>query len=175
METIVLHLMQTILKKVLFAPTLLVCEQPLQATNVHTTEAFGPVCTLMPYQNIEELADLVSRGEGSLVASVVKTTMKILNRLFKNCALAWPCACTRCRVSKRKYRSWFTTSTFSTRRPGRAGGGEELGGIRAVKHYMQRTAIQGSPNSLTQITHSWTAGSKVNEDRVHPFKSLLMS
>ena len=54
--------------------------------------------------------------------------------------------------------------------PGRAGGGEELGGIRAVKHYMQRTAIQGSPNSLTQITHSWTAGSKVNEDRVHPFK-----
>ena len=78
-------------EKVLFAPTLLVCEQPLQATNIHTTEAFGPVCTLMPYQNIEELADLVSRGEGSLVASVVKITMKILNRLFKNCALAWPC------------------------------------------------------------------------------------
>ena len=54
--------------------------------------------------------------------------------------------------------------------PGRAGGGEELGGLRAVKHYMQRTAIQGSPNVLTQVGHSWTAGAEVFEDRVHPFK-----
>ena len=120
--TIVLHLMQTILKKVLFAPTLLVCEQPLQATNIHTTEAFGPVCTLMPYQNIEELADLVSRGEGSLVASVVKITMKILNRLFKNCALAWPCACTRCRIGKESTGHGSPLPHLVHGGPGRAGG-----------------------------------------------------
>lgn len=86
-ETIVLHLMQTILKKALFAPTLLVCEQPLQATNVHTTEAFGPVCTLMPYQNIKELADLVSRGEGSLVASVVKNNDENIEQIIQKLRL----------------------------------------------------------------------------------------
>ena len=81
--TIALHLMQIILKRRFFAPTLLVCEQPLQATNVHTTEAFGPVCTLMPYQNIEELADLVSRGEGSLVASVVKNNDENIEQIIQ--------------------------------------------------------------------------------------------
>ena len=86
-ETIVLHLMQTILKRCFFAPTLLVCEQPLQATNVHTTEAFGPVCTLMPYQNIEELADLVSRGEGSLVASVVKNNDENIEQIIQKLRL----------------------------------------------------------------------------------------
>lgn len=76
--------MQIILKKALFfAPTLLLCEQPLQATHVHTTEAFGPVCTLMPYNNIEELADLVSRGEGSLVASVVKNNDENIEQIIQ--------------------------------------------------------------------------------------------
>ena len=101
-------------EKVLFAPTLLVCEQPLQATNVHTTEAFGPVCTLMPYQNIEELADLVSRGEGSLVASVVKTTMKNIEQIIQKLRLGMA-VCMYSMQSQQKYRSWFTTSTFSTR------------------------------------------------------------
>ena len=85
--TIALHLMQIILKRRFFAPTLLVCEQPLQATNVHTTEAFGPVCTLMPYQNIEELADLVSRGEGSLVASVVKNNDENIEQIIQKLRL----------------------------------------------------------------------------------------
>ena len=57
--------------------------------------------------------------------------------------------------------------------PGRAGGGEELGGLRAVKHYMQRTAIQGSPNALTQLGQSWTAGAHIVEDRVHPFRKTF--
>ncbi len=158
-------------KGAFFAPTLLVCEQPLQATNVHTTEAFGPVCTLMPYQNIEELADLVSRGEGSLVASVVKNNDENIEQIIQKIA-PW-----HGRVHVLDAESAKESTGHGSPLPhlvhggpGRAGGGEELGGIRAVKHYMQRTAIQGSPNSLTQITHSWTAGSKVNEDRVHPFK-----
>lgn len=158
-------------KGAFFAPTLLLCEQPLQATHVHTTEAFGPVCTLMPYQNIEELADLVSRGEGSLVASVVKNNDENIEQIIQKIA-PWHGRVHILDAESAKESTGHGSPLphLVHGGPGRAGGGEELGGIRAVKHYMQRTAIQGSPNSLTQITHSWTAGSKVNEDRVHPFK-----
>lgn len=154
-----------------FPPTLLLCEQPLQATHVHTTEAFGPVCTLMPYQSIDELADLVARGEGSLVASVVKNSHENIEQIIQKIA-PW-----HGRVHILDEESAKESTGHGSPLPhlihggpGRAGGGEELGGIRAVKHYMQRTAIQGSPNSLTQVTHSWTAGSNIKLDRVHPFK-----
>lgn len=158
-------------KGAFFPPTLLLCEQPLQATHVHITEAFGPVCTLMPYQSIDELADLVARGEGSLVASVVKNTHENIEQIIQKIA-PW-----HGRVHILDEESAKESTGHGSPLPhlvhggpGRAGGGEELGGIRAVKHYMQRTAIQGSPNSLTQITHSWTAGSDIQQDRVHPFK-----
>ncbi|ENX41270.1 phenylacetic acid degradation bifunctional protein PaaZ [Acinetobacter sp. NIPH 2100] len=158
-------------KGAFFPPTLLVCEQPLKAVSVHTTEAFGPVCTLMPYQSIDELVDLVARGEGSLVASVVKDSDENIEQIIQKIA-PW-----HGRVHILDEQSAKESTGHGSPLPhlvhggpGRAGGGEELGGIRAVKHYMQRTAIQGSPNSLTQITHSWTAGSHINEDRVHPFK-----
>ena len=158
-------------KGAFFPPTLLLCEQPLQATHVHTTEAFGPVCTLMPYQSIDELADLVARGEGSLVASVVKNSHENIEQIIQKIA-PW-----HGRVHILDEESAKESTGHGSPLPhlihggpGRAGGGEELGGIRAVKHYMQRTAIQGSPNSLTQVTHSWTAGSNIKQDRVHPFK-----
>ena len=155
-------------EKVLFAPTYCYVSN-LQATHVHTTEAFGPVSTLMPYQNIEELADLVSRGEGSLVASVVKNNDENIEQIIQKLHLAWTSACTDAESAKESTGHGSPLPHLVHGGPGRAGGGEELGGIRAVKHYMQRTAIQGSPNSLTQIT-TMDAGSKVNEDRVHPFK-----
>ncbi|VXA54159.1 fused aldehyde dehydrogenase; enoyl-CoA hydratase [Acinetobacter proteolyticus] len=158
-------------KGAFFPPTLLLCEQPLQASLVHTTEAFGPVCTLMPYQSIDELADLVARGEGSLVASVVKNRDENIELIIQKIA-PW-----HGRVHILDEESAKESTGHGSPLPhlvhggpGRAGGGEELGGIRAVKHYMQRTAIQGSPNSLTQVTHSWTAGSNIKQDRVHPFK-----
>jgi len=158
-------------KGAFFPPTLLLCEQPLQASLVHTTEAFGPVCTLMPYQSIDELADLVARGEGSLVASVVKNRDENIELIIQKIA-PW-----HGRVHILDEESAKESTGHGSPLPhlvhggpGRAGGGEELGGIRAVKHYMQRTAIQGSPNSLTQVTHSWTAGANIKQDRVHPFK-----
>jgi oxepin-CoA hydrolase/3-oxo-5,6-dehydrosuberyl-CoA semialdehyde dehydrogenase len=120
-------------KGAFFAPTLLVCEQPLQATNVHTTEAFGPVCTLMPYQNIEELADLVSRGEGSLVASVVKNNDENIEQIIQKIA-PW-----HGRVHVLDAESAKESTGHGSPLPhlvhggpGRAGGGEELGGIRAL-------------------------------------------
>ena len=125
----------------------------------------------MPYSTESELATLVAKGEGSLVASIVRNADENIESLVAKIA-PW-------------HGRLHILDTESAREstghgsplpllvhggPGRAGGGEELGGLRAVKHYMQRTALQGSPNVLTQIGHRWTAGAQVFEDRVHPFK-----
>lgn len=154
-----------------YPPTVLRCEQPEQANSLHQIEAFGPVVTLMPYDNLPQLAGLVARGEGSLVASVVRDCNQNIEQLIAKIA-PW-----HGRVHVLDEESAKESTGHGSPLPhlvhggpGRAGGGEELGGLRAVKHYMQRTAIQGSPNAMTQIGHSWTAGAQVFEDRVHPFK-----
>ena len=158
-------------KAAFYPPTVLLCRQPSQAENIHRIEAFGPVVTLMPYAGLAELADLVARGEGSLVASIVRNSDENIE------ALAAKIAPWHGRVHILDAESAKESTGHGSPLPylvhggpGRAGGGEELGGLRAVKHYMQRTAIQGSPNAMTQVGHSWTAGAQVFEDRVHPFK-----
>lgn len=159
-----------------YPPTVLVCEQPEQASSLHQIEAFGPVVTLMAYDHLAQLAGLVARGEGSLVASVVRDCEQNIEQLIAKIA-PW-----HGRVHVLDEESAKESTGHGSPLPhlvhggpGRAGGGEELGGLRAVKHYMQRTAIQGSPNAMTQIGHSWTAGAQVFEDRVHPFKNRLMN
>ncbi|WP_312970181.1 phenylacetic acid degradation bifunctional protein PaaZ [Acinetobacter gerneri] len=158
-------------KGAFYPATLLVCTDPTQAKYIHQVEAFGPVSTLMPYQNLQELADLVARGEGSLVASIVRNTDDNVEELVAKIA-PWHGRLHILDSSNAKESTGHGSPLphLVHGGPGRAGGGEELGGIRAVKHYMQRTAIQGSPNVMTQIGHSWTAGAEFFEDRVHPFK-----
>ncbi|MDV2439073.1 phenylacetic acid degradation bifunctional protein PaaZ [Acinetobacter gerneri] len=158
-------------KGAFYPATLLVCTDPTQAKYIHQVEAFGPVSTLMPYQNLQELADLVARGEGSLVASIVRNTDDNVEELVAKIA-PWHGRLHILDASNAKESTGHGSPLphLVHGGPGRAGGGEELGGIRAVKHYMQRTAIQGSPNVMTQIGHSWTAGTEFFEDRVHPFK-----
>ncbi|ENV33079.1 phenylacetic acid degradation bifunctional protein PaaZ [Acinetobacter gerneri] len=158
-------------KGAFYPATLLVCTNPTQAKYIHQVEAFGPVSTLMPYQNLQELADLVARGEGSLVASIVRNTDDNVEELVAKIA-PWHGRLHILDASNAKESTGHGSPLphLVHGGPGRAGGGEELGGIRAVKHYMQRTAIQGSPNVMTQIGHSWTAGAEFFEDRVHPFK-----
>ena len=158
-------------KGAFYPPTVLVCQDPLQSDAIHQVEAFGPVCTLMPYQNIQELADLVSRGEGSLVASVVRNVDQNIEQIIAKIA-PWHgrVHILDAQSAKESTGHGSPLPYLVHGGPGRAGGGEELGGLRAVKHYMQRTAIQGSPNAMTQVGHSWTAGATVYEDRVHPFK-----
>ena len=158
-------------KGAFYPATLLVCTDPTQAKYIHQVEAFGPVSTLMPYQNLQELADLVARGEGSLVASIVRNTDDNVEELVAKIA-PWHGRLHILDSSNAKESTGHGSPLPHLVHvgPGRAGGGEELGGIRAVKHYMQRTAIQGSPNVMTQIGHSWTAGAEFFEDRVHPFK-----
>lgn len=158
-------------KSACYPPTVLVCNTPSQAENIHRIEAFGPVVTLIPYSDLNELGALVALGEGSLVASIVRNADENIEALLKNIA-PW-----HGRVHILDSESARESTGHGSPLPllvhggpGRAGGGEELGGLRAVKHYMQRTAIQGSPNAITQIGHSWTSGAQVFEDRVHPFK-----
>lgn len=158
-------------KSAFYPPTVLLCKDPVQAQQIHNIEAFGPVVTLMPYSDLPQLATLVARGEGSLVASIVRNHDENIEQLLSKIA-PWH---GRVHILDRDSAKESTghgspLPLLVHGGPGRAGGGEELGGLRAVKHYMQRTAIQGSPNVLTQVGHSWTAGAEVFEDRVHPFK-----
>ena len=158
-------------KSACYPPTVLVCKAPDQAENIHKIEAFGPVVTLMPYTDLAQLADLVARGEGSLVASIVRNTDENIEQLLSKIA-PWHgrVHILDAESAKESTGHGSPLPLLVHGGPGRAGGGEELGGLRAVKHYMQRTAIQGSPNAMTQVGHSWTAGAQVFEDRVHPFK-----
>lgn len=154
-----------------YPPTLLRCSSPKNAKVVHETEAFGPVCTLLPYQNINELAELVTLGEGSLVASVIKNPDENIEELVQKIAPWHGRLHILDELSAKESTGHGSPLPYLIHGgPGRAGGGEELGGLRAVKHYMQRTAVQGSPDALTQISHTWTVGASVYHDRVHPFK-----
>lgn len=154
-----------------FAPTLLLCAQPLRSQAVHEVEAFGPVCTLMPYESFDEALALAMRGRGSLVGTLV-TRDPVLAEAAVSELAAWH---GRLLILEREAAQESTghgspLPPLKHGGPGRAGGGEELGGLRAVKHYLQRSAIQGSPTMLSAITHEHVRGGRVRESEVHPFK-----
>ncbi len=151
-------------------PVLLRCKDPDAATKVHEVEAFGPVSTLMGYRDIPHAAALMNKGGGSLVGSVITNDPAVAREMTLSSA-AW---------HGRLYFNNRTSMRESTGHgsplphmvhggPGRAGGGEELGGIRGVMHYMQRTAIQGSPDILVAIGGNWVKGAKQVETPAHPF------
>ncbi|MBB6098285.1 oxepin-CoA hydrolase/3-oxo-5,6-dehydrosuberyl-CoA semialdehyde dehydrogenase [Deinobacterium chartae] len=156
------------------APTVLYCERPLEASAPHELEAFGPVVTLMPYQGPDEAAELARRGRGSLVASIVSHERSEVRELFYGLASAHG----RVLVLNRDSAPESTGHGSPLPQlvhggPGRAGGGEELGGVRGIKHYMQRTAVQADPTTLGAITGEYVTGGEVLEDRVHPFRKTF--
>lgn len=151
-------------------PMLLHCQNPDKACRVHDTEAFGPVSTVMGYQSIEHAIELVNRGEGSLVASVITHDPEVAKAVVLGAGA----------YHGRLYFNNRDSATESTGHgsplphmvhggPGRAGGGEELGGVRGVLHYMQRTAIQGSPTLLSAIGEQWVPGASEHQGPAHPF------
>ncbi|MNQ12002.1 Bifunctional protein PaaZ [compost metagenome] len=154
-----------------FAPTLLLSRKPLEHDAAHDVEAFGPVSTLMPYDGIDEALALAARGKGSLVGTLVTRDPAIAAKAIP-VAAAWH---GRLLVLDREAAAESTghgspLPMLKHGGPGRAGGGEELGGLRAVKHYLQRTAVQGSPTMLSAITGEYVRGAKVIETEVHPFR-----
>ena len=152
------------------APTLLHCENPDEANKVHAIEAFGPVSTVMGYRDRDHAVALANKGQGSLVASVITHDTEIA----RDITLGISAYHGRVYINDRSSMAQSTGHGSPMPHmvhggPGRAGGGEELGGIRGVKHFMQRTAVQGSPDMLTAITGNWTSGSKTLVSEAHPF------
>lgn len=144
------------------------------AVEPHEVEPFGPVSTVMTYDSLDEAVALAARGSGSLVGSVVTHDPSVARTLVLGLA-PWH---GRILVLDRDDAKESTghgspLPMLVHGGPGRAGGGEELGGIRAVLHHMQRTAVQGSPDMLTAVTGRWTTGSVRRVDDVHPFRKSL--
>ena len=156
-----------------FAPVLLRFDDPT-ADAAHTVEAFGPVSSLITYDTIAEASDIVARGGGSLVTSVATHDAAFAAQLVTAVAAHNGRVLLLDRDDVRSSTGHGSPLPGLVHGgPGRAGGGEELGGIRAVLHHMQRTAIQGSPDMLTAITGIWHAGATAVSSGIHPFRKTL--
>jgi oxepin-CoA hydrolase/3-oxo-5,6-dehydrosuberyl-CoA semialdehyde dehydrogenase len=161
-------------KGAFFMPTLLHCEKPLASTAVHSVEAFGPVSTVLPYDNLDEAIELSCMGEGSLVGSIITNDNSIARELVLGTAAYHGRMLVinrHCAAESTGHGSPLPHLVHGG--PGRAGGGEEMGGVRGVLHYMQRTAIQGSPETLAAIGNRWVRGADQNDPGVHPFRKTF--
>lgn len=156
------------------SPVLLYCDKPGAARAVHDVEAFGPVSTIIPYESAEEAAELARRGKGSLVASVFTNDAAFAREAVEALGPWHGRVMLGNRVSAKSSTGHGSPLPVLVHGgPGRAGGGEELGGMRSVKHYMQRTAVQGAPWLLSEVTGRWMQGAKTRQDGIHPFRKSL--
>jgi oxepin-CoA hydrolase/3-oxo-5,6-dehydrosuberyl-CoA semialdehyde dehydrogenase len=161
-------------KGAFISPILLLNEKPHSSFEPHNIEAFGPVSTLMPYTNMDEAIALSKMGKGSLVSTIVTADNTIARQYVFGAAthhgriliLNNECA-------KESTGHGSPLPLLVHGGPGRAGGGEEMGGIRGVKHYLQRTALQGSPTTITAITNVYQPNAKGNNPGKHPFKKYF--
>ena len=154
------------------APILLRVDDPWEAAP-HEVEAFGPVSALLPYSSTEEVINLAARGRGSLVGSVVTADTSFAREVVIGVA-PWHGRLLVLDTDDAKESTGHGSPLppLVHGGPGRAGGGEEMGGIRGVLHHMQRTAVQASPNALTAITRRWVPGAPRREGD-HPFRKSL--
>ena len=155
-------------------PIIFLNDSPFKNTDCHSIEAFGPVSTLMPYKTLDEAIQLSKLGKGSLVSSIVTADDKIA-RMYVIGA-----ACMHGRIlvlnaecAKESTGHGSPMPMLVHGGPGRAGGGEEMGGKRGVFHYLQRTAIQGSPTTITNVLNSYQYGGKYKIKDVHPFRQYF--
>ena len=158
-------------KGAFFSPILFLNEDPFNKTAVHEVEAFGPVSTIMPYKNLEDACKLVELGKGSLVTSIVTADDKIATDFVVNAAhMNGRILVLNERCAKESTGHGSPMPLLSHGGPGRAGGGEEMGGKRGILHYLQRTAIQGHPQTITQITQQFQVGADQPEAIPHVFR-----
>jgi len=161
-------------KGAFLSPVLLMNDTPFTATEAHEVEAFGPVSTIMPYKSMDEAIALSKLGKGSLVSTIVTADHTEARRYVAGAAthhgrilvLNNECA-------KESTGHGSPLPLLVHGGPGRAGGGEEMGGIRGVKHYLQRTALQGSPTMITAITNVYQPNAKGKDPGKHPFKKYF--
>ena len=151
-------------------PILFHCADPDNAKRVHDTEAFGPVSTIMGYRDLDHAISLVNKGEGSLVASVITHDTDVARQVVLGAGAYHGRLYFNNRDSMKESTGHGSPLPHMVHGgPGRAGGGEELGGVRGVMHYMQRTAIQGSPDILTAVGDVWVPGAEEKIAPAHPF------
>ncbi len=156
------------------APVLLRNDRPFEQIGTHEIEAFGPVSTMMPYHDMDEAVELARKGKGSLCSSIVTFDDKIAREYVVNAATHHGRILVLNREAAKESTGHGSPMPLLVHGgPGRAGGGEEMGGMRGVKHYMQRCAIQGTPTTLSHITQQYQYGGKYIEDVKHPFKKYF--
>lgn len=152
-------------------PTLLHAQNPWGECAAHDVEAFGPVATVMGYDDVDDAVALANRGQGSLVISAFTHDTKVARDLVMGAGAYHGRMVFIDRDSAKESTGHGSPLPHMTHGgPGRAGGGEEMGGIRGVTHYMQRTALQGSPRVLSAIGQEWVKGAPELIDDVHPFR-----
>ena len=158
-------------KGAFMSPILFINNDPFNKTDCHNIEAFGPVSTILPYKDIGEAIKLARMGKGSLVCSIITNDMEIAEEFVLGAAsmhgriLVLNDSCVK---ESTGHGSPMPLLTHGG--PGRAGGGEEMGGVRGIKHYLQRTAIQGHPTTITSITKQYQVGAKQNTQGPHVFR-----
>jgi oxepin-CoA hydrolase/3-oxo-5,6-dehydrosuberyl-CoA semialdehyde dehydrogenase len=154
-----------------FSPIVLLNTEPFRFTDTHEVEAFGPVSTLMPYKDVDEAIRLANLGKGSLVCSVATTDPAVAQEFVLGAATHHGrILVLNNEVAKESTGHGSPLPLLIHGGPGRAGGGQEMGGVRGVEHFMQRVAIQGSPTMLTAITGVYQQGAKQIEKDKHPFQ-----
>jgi oxepin-CoA hydrolase/3-oxo-5,6-dehydrosuberyl-CoA semialdehyde dehydrogenase len=152
-------------------PLLLLCRDSHAARAIHDVEAFGPVATVLPYKDTKDAITVARRGAGSLAASVFSADDSLASQIVLGLApyhgrvLVVNRTC-----AKESTGHGSPLAPLVHGGPGRAGGGEEMGGIRGVLHYMQRTAVQGSPQTMTVVGGRWVRGSQLRDPGRHPFR-----
>jgi oxepin-CoA hydrolase/3-oxo-5,6-dehydrosuberyl-CoA semialdehyde dehydrogenase len=152
-------------------PVLLLCREPHAARAVHQVEAFGPVATVVPYRDTADAIALARLSGGSLVASVFSADDALASRFVLGLApYHGRLLVVNGRCAKESTGHGSPLAPLVHGGPGRAGGGEELGGIRGILHYMQRTALQGSPDTITALGGRWVRGSRLRDPGRHPFR-----
>ncbi|AAV94040.1 phenylacetic acid degradation bifunctional protein PaaZ [Ruegeria pomeroyi] len=151
-------------------PMLFHCADPDRAQRVHDTEAFGPVSTVMGYRDVDHAVTLANRGGGSLVTSLITHDADVARDVVMGAGAFHGRIYINNRDSMKESTGHGSPLPHMVHGgPGRAGGGEEMGGVRGVKHYMQRTAVQGSPEMLARIGGKWVPGANEVAGPAHPF------
>lgn len=156
------------------SPIVMLNEKPFEHKLTHELEAFGPVSTILPYDKIEEAVEIAKLGKGSLVSSIITQDENIATTFALGAAsyhgriliLNETCA-------KESTGHGSPMPMLVHGGPGRAGGGEEMGGMRGIKHYLQRTAMQGSPDMITAITQVYQSGATKHESETHVFRKYF--
>lgn len=158
-------------KGAFFSPIIFLNDAPLKKLDAHNIECFGPVSTIMPYKDLDQAVEIVKLGKGSLVTSIITADDKLAREFVVEAAhMNGRILVLNERCAKESTGHGSPMPMLTHGGPGRAGGGEEMGGMRGVMHYMQRTAIQGHPQTITEITQQFQVGADQPEANPHVFR-----